>query len=593
MFYVSFKPNGRTGNLLFQYLACKLIEHRFGHVYLNYEVFRNLNEYEILNDNQFFGLNDDNYPLTNILLDGFFQKSEIYTKYRQDLMKLLYSSLSDSWMLDGIKYHIGDFLKLNDEVLPIRSFDVVISLRLDDFIQLPRERSDILPPSFYLNFLNTIPKETDSKILIVCDKIRHKWEFEYIKCLELFNPVMIKHIEGNELMNDFEILRDCPILIHSNSTFCWIASFLSNLETKQRIIPKTNFYKGQDLGKIEESDILLDVETLTHEEVFNLSFESLRRYPVYPFAYSIPDELIIKNIPEKSIEISDIQPRTISNSSYQFNPSQEKEYYEAYQKAKFAITRKKGGWDTLRHYEIMANGCIPLFENLEECPYLSLNSFPKRLIEDINKNIEDLKKYNYIYNGYMTRLLDAVRKSCSSSSRVEEFLERMNIKNNQPKILMLSGDTNINYLRETFWIGIKNKFKNDCQEYPILNFLYDDFPIENFNGMVGNGFTYGRKIPSEYKSNLDEEKVKSSILKREWDVIVYGRVGPDETYLGSLPDLPFWNEVLFSEIPIAFLYGGDEPYILSKSNLTNFHRKYTEHLDLHSKYGVCFVRELQ
>jgi hypothetical protein len=30
--------------------------------------------------------------------------------------------------------------------------------------------------------------------------------------------------------------------------------------------------------------------------------------------------------------------------------------------------QKKGGWDCLRHYEIIGNGCMPYFENIEKCP---------------------------------------------------------------------------------------------------------------------------------------------------------------------------------------------------------------------------------
>jgi hypothetical protein len=43
----------------------------------------------------------------------------------------------------------------------------------------------------------------------------------------------------------------------------------------------------------------------------------------------------------------------------------EEEYYNEYKKSYFAITTKKCGWDCMRHYEILANGCIPYFLNIE------------------------------------------------------------------------------------------------------------------------------------------------------------------------------------------------------------------------------------
>ena len=62
----------------------------------------------------------------------------------------------------------------------------------------------------------------------------------------------------------------------------------------------------------------------------------------------------------------------------------EEDYYAMYQNSKFALTSKKGGWDTLRHYEIMANGTIPIFVDIENCPKHTLWNFPKDLCKEAN-----------------------------------------------------------------------------------------------------------------------------------------------------------------------------------------------------------------
>ena len=41
----------------------------------------------------------------------------------------------------------------------------------------------------------------------------------------------------------------------------------------------------------------------------------------------------------------------------------EQSYYDDMYNSRFAITMRKAGWDCMRHYEIMANGCITLFLN--------------------------------------------------------------------------------------------------------------------------------------------------------------------------------------------------------------------------------------
>ena len=59
--------------------------------------------------------------------------------------------------------------------------------------------------------------------------------------------------------------------------------------------------------------------------------------------------------------------------------------FKPYSNSIFAITNKKLGWDCLRHYEILMNGCIPLFLNIEDCPKLTLTTLPKdRLLNIYN-----------------------------------------------------------------------------------------------------------------------------------------------------------------------------------------------------------------
>lgn len=65
--------------------------------------------------------------------------------------------------------------------------------------------------------------------------------------------------------------------------------------------------------------------------------------------------------------------------------STEEDYYKMYRNSLFGLTSKKGGWDTLRHYEIMSQGCIPYFVDIERCPPLTLTNLPKKYLSDIKK----------------------------------------------------------------------------------------------------------------------------------------------------------------------------------------------------------------
>ena len=78
-----------------------------------------------------------------------------------------------------------------------------------------------------------------------------------------------------------------------------------------------------------------------------------------------------------------IDPSYMSTYIYE----EEQEYYDMYKTCYFAYTSKKGGWDTLRHYEIIANGSIPFFVDLENCPDKTLWNMPKDLLIRAKKEL--------------------------------------------------------------------------------------------------------------------------------------------------------------------------------------------------------------
>ncbi len=112
---------------------------------------------------------------------------------------------------------------------------------------------------------------------------------------------------------------------------------------------------------------------------------------VYPINFAIPKEKIIHTINPKPLNVlAPLIPGKKSAYSYK----NEQDYYQKYQDSIFALTYKKIGWDSLRHYEILMNGCIPLFLDIDKCPEKILTNFPKKIIFDI------FKQYSWILNQF-------------------------------------------------------------------------------------------------------------------------------------------------------------------------------------------------
>jgi len=94
---------------------------------------------------------------------------------------------------------------------------------------------------------------------------------------------------------------------------------------------------------------------------------------ILPIGFGIPREKIVSAIPAKTRVMAHIDPRDRKTYIY----DSEADYYQGYRQSCFGITTKKAGWDTLRHYEILANGCMPLFLDLPEMPSTVMTHYPK------------------------------------------------------------------------------------------------------------------------------------------------------------------------------------------------------------------------
>lgn len=114
--------------------------------------------------------------------------------------------------------------------------------------------------------------------------------------------------------------------------------------------------------------------------------------------FSIPEGKIVKDSILKTKMISGIIPAFGGFSTYAFD--NELDYYKEYQSSWYANTWKKGGWDCMRHYEILANGCIPLFTDIHKAKQIG------------HLPIETLKQILYDFDVYKDNLQYKIDKIC-------------------------------------------------------------------------------------------------------------------------------------------------------------------------------------
>lgn len=151
---------------------------------------------------------------------------------------------------------------------------------------------------------------------------------------------------------------------------------------------------------------------------FKRELREIDRKNFYPIAFAMPEENIITDVCTKEVYLATIIPGKKETYIY----DNEEDYYHGYQVAYYGLTSKKSGWDCLRHYEIMANGCIPYFPDIAKCPSTTMYNFPKDIILETNRLYVKENLNRQLYTFYCKELLEYTREVLSTRKMAQYVL---------------------------------------------------------------------------------------------------------------------------------------------------------------------------
>lgn len=305
---------------------------------------------------------------------------------------------------------------------------------------------------------------------------------------------------------------------------------------------------------------------------------------IHSINYSIPEVKIIDHVPKKTKWFATVVPGDLS--TYIFDD--ESGYYKDYQNSVFAHTKKKAGWDCMRHYEILANGCIPIFENINEIPDGTMQTFPKNELKQFYKNIDSLvnagdPNHPDIRN-FIRYLIEYTKYNLTTVSETKRFLSICS-KKKIPKVLFISGDTKrckkmnkpletrVCYLKATIFHGLKVLLGTNVEEYPSMDYMYDDFPTDT--PLYGKGFSYSRLLPSRMKNKVSKNEFLKNLMNNKYDLVVYGSVKHGLDGINEYKSLRYFPKLIV-------LNGYDE------QKESKFRRMYKDYTNM-----IMFIRELE
>ena len=123
---------------------------------------------------------------------------------------------------------------------------------------------------------------------------------------------------------------------------------------------KINYNGETVIGTQFDNCFKRELVDLSKKNVYETGF-GIPKHRIREIDLSIKDQLFQKTAPAHAL----FQNENI-NSGYIF--TEEEEYYDDMSRSWFGLTSKKGGWDCLRHYEIMSAGALLLFRDYKNKP---------------------------------------------------------------------------------------------------------------------------------------------------------------------------------------------------------------------------------
>ena len=192
----------------------------------------------------------------------------------------------------------------------------------------------------------------------------------------------------------------------------------------------------------------------------------------------------------------------IPGNPYSFNePS---DYYQTYAESWWGITHKKGGWDCMRHLEIIDSGALPLMYDAKSIPEGAMFYYPKdllrRLYEEFKKNpfIADEKLLEYFAKWKQEYL--------TCEALIRNSLLAADINTSQEKILFIDPalDESPDYLSLMVLYGLERLFPGKVDIFSKSpDYIFDDYQL-NTDSLYGKGFGYTKGIPSILRNVVDE-----------------------------------------------------------------------------------------
>jgi len=270
---------GRLGNALFRYFASTLfiILYKSERTYNKSECNATFGDAEFINWMGY--ILDNKYPVIdkfyNFSFYGFYQHDMIFRKFKKELIEHMKNNPNDLLYTDGndanyshYRYNVQSYKVSEIMNTCDKYYDIVVHIRLEDFI----ENNNVIHPESLKNILDKI----NNNICFVVNTPKQEIETLYIN---YFKNLYSITLESNDIITDFQIMKNAKTLICSCSTISWLAAFLS--ETVETVyFPNNNNNQSHETFKQPiDNTILYEIKKCNFQELENFLKPQVKKDP--------------------------------------------------------------------------------------------------------------------------------------------------------------------------------------------------------------------------------------------------------------------------------------------------------------------------
>lgn len=265
---------------------------------------------------------------------------------------------------------------------------------------------------------------------------------------------------------------------------------------------------------------------LDHREdsVANQAAACHTRYGYFPLNFSFPRPELM---PDQDHDRPHFLSSTIPGEPFSFDDWDA--YLEEYRSSYWALSTRKGGWDTFRHLEVLFSGAIPLMPGLSRSHPYSLAHFPKRALAQVYAS---LVSEGPAVPGPRTRSFfrEFSLQNLTSEAMAGYLLAMAGAEDSSVLFLDRSLPQRTDYLSVFTYIGLVQHRKTAVQAAFAPSYVFDDYQGDTHR-LYGRGFGYSKSVPSALRGEpgllADATASDVAALGGGFDRIVVGNYDAD------------------------------------------------------------------